>query len=87
MDPPPVLAKYEEEQLLSKWMIRCSRQVKVKGKAIPVTSREGPYSCETSRLPHFVWTIGSQMAVRLSALHAGRSLPPGRYLVLISVRG
>jgi hypothetical protein len=27
------------------------------------------------------------MAVRLSALRAGRPLPPGRYLVLISVRG
>jgi hypothetical protein len=27
------------------------------------------------------------MAVRLSALRAGRSLPPGRFLVLISVRG
>jgi hypothetical protein len=26
------------------------------------------------------------MAVRLSALHAGRPLPPGRFLVLISVR-
>jgi hypothetical protein len=27
------------------------------------------------------------MAVRLSALRAGRFLPPGRFLVLISVRG
>jgi hypothetical protein len=27
------------------------------------------------------------MAVRLSALCAGRALPPGRFLVLISVRG
>jgi hypothetical protein len=27
------------------------------------------------------------MAVRLSALNAGRSLHPGRFLVLISVRG
>jgi hypothetical protein len=26
------------------------------------------------------------MAVRLSALHAGRPLPPGRFLVLISDR-
>jgi hypothetical protein len=25
-----------------------------KGKAIPVTCREGPYGCETSRLPHFL---------------------------------
>jgi hypothetical protein len=27
------------------------------------------------------------MAMRLSALRAGRPLPPGRFLVLISVRG
>jgi hypothetical protein len=26
----------------------------VKGKAIPVTGREGPYGCETPRLPHFL---------------------------------
>jgi hypothetical protein len=25
-----------------------------KGKAIPVTVREGPYGCETSRIPHFL---------------------------------
>jgi hypothetical protein len=36
---------------------------------------------------HIFYTIGSQMAVRLSALHAGPSLPPGRFLVLIYVRG
>jgi hypothetical protein len=29
--------------------------------------------------------IGSQMVVRLSTLRAGRTLPPGRFLVLISV--
>jgi hypothetical protein len=34
---------------------------------------------------HIFYTIGSQMAVRLSALRAGRYLP-GRFLVLISVR-
>jgi hypothetical protein len=33
---------------------------------------------------HIFKTIGSQMAVR-SALRAGRLLPPGRFLVLISV--
>jgi hypothetical protein len=36
---------------------------------------------------HIFWTIGSHMAVRLSALRAGRPLPPGRFMVLISVRG
>jgi hypothetical protein len=35
---------------------------------------------------HIFYTIGSQMAVT-SALRAGRPLPPGRFLVLISVRG
>jgi hypothetical protein len=37
-----------------------------------------------SRFPHF---LGSQMAVRLSALRAGCPLPPKIFLVLISVRG
>jgi hypothetical protein len=36
---------------------------------------------------HIFWTVGPQLAVRLSALHAGRSLTPRRFLVLISVRG
>jgi hypothetical protein len=36
---------------------------------------------------HISWKIGSQLAVRLSALSAGLPLPPGRFLVLISVRG
>jgi hypothetical protein len=36
---------------------------------------------------HIFWTIGSQMLVMLSALRAGRPLLPGRFLVLISVRG
>jgi hypothetical protein len=36
---------------------------------------------------HIFWTFGSQMAEKLSALRAGRPLLPGRFLVLISVRG
>jgi hypothetical protein len=31
--------------------------------------------------------MSSQMAVKLSALHINHSIPPGRILVLISVRG
>jgi hypothetical protein len=27
---------------------------RLKGKAIPVAGREGPWGCETSRLPHFL---------------------------------
>jgi hypothetical protein len=50
-----------------------SRNNNIKGKAIPVTGREDPQGCETLRLPH-LWTIGSQMAVRLSVLRACR--PP-----------
>jgi hypothetical protein len=36
---------------------------------------------------HIFYTIGSQMAVRLSALRAGCPLHPGIFLVLISFRG
>jgi hypothetical protein len=36
---------------------------------------------------HIFYTIGSQMAAKLSALRASRPLSPGRFLVLISVRG
>jgi hypothetical protein len=36
---------------------------------------------------HNFYTIGSQMAATLSALRAGRPLPPVRFLVLIFVRG
>jgi hypothetical protein len=38
------------------------------------------------RVSHIFQTVGSQMAVRLPALSAGRTLHPGRFLVLISVR-
>jgi hypothetical protein len=51
-----------------------------------------PYSQETHRVVirrgcHIFYTIGSEMALRLSALRAGRHLPPRKFLVLISVRG
>jgi hypothetical protein len=49
--------------------------IKLYSKAIPITGREGPYDCETSRLPHFRG-IGSQMTVKLLTLRAGRPLPP-----------
>jgi hypothetical protein len=53
---------------------------------IPVTGHGSPCGCETSRLQHFL-DIGSQMAVRLSAVRADHPLRPGRFLVFISVRG
>jgi hypothetical protein len=53
--------------------------------AIPVTGHEGPGDCETSRFPHFL--DSSQIAMRLSVLRTGHDLPPGRFLILIYVRG
>jgi hypothetical protein len=38
------------------------------------------------RRSHIFKKIGSQLAVRLSALRAGRPSHPGRFLVLISVK-
>jgi hypothetical protein len=57
-----------------------------KSKAIPVTDRGGPQGYETSRLPHFLDNRLTDV-VRLSTLRVGLPLPPGRFLVLISVRG
>jgi hypothetical protein len=61
--------------------------VTVKGKAIPVTGHEGLWGCETSRLPHFLdnrLTDGSEV---VSPTPRPPFTPPGRFLVLISVRG
>jgi hypothetical protein len=54
--------------------------------AIPVTGREGPQGCETSRLPHFLQNrlTDSGEVVRLTRR---TFFTPGRFLVLISVRG
>jgi hypothetical protein len=46
-----------------------------KGKAILVRGRGGPQGCEVEA-PTSSKTIGSQMAVRLSALRASHPLPP-----------
>jgi hypothetical protein len=54
-------------------------------KAIPATGR-GFLTVVRRRGSHILWTIGSWMAVRISALRAGRSLHPGRFLALIFVR-
>jgi hypothetical protein len=59
---------------------------KVKGNAIPVQAVE-THRVVRRRGSHILQTIGSQTAVRLSVLRAGRPLHPGRFLVLISVRG
>jgi hypothetical protein len=72
--------------ITNRWSQECGIEFgdKGKGKSIPVTGRGSPWDCETSRLPHFLENMLT--AVR-SALRAGRPLPPGRILVLISVRG
>jgi hypothetical protein len=57
-----------------------------KGKAIPVTGREGPEGCETSRLPHFLdnrLTDGCEVV----SLTRRPLFTPGKFPVFISVRG
>jgi hypothetical protein len=44
-------------------------------KSYPLTGHAGPLGCDLEA-PHFLWTIGSQMAVGLSISRAGRPLPP-----------
>jgi hypothetical protein len=64
-------------QLGSQYVLKC--------KAIPVTGRGGPQGCETSRLPHFTdsrLTDGGEVS-----LTRRPPLTPGKFLVLISVRG
>jgi hypothetical protein len=58
-----------------------------KGKAISLTDGEGPCYCETSRLPHFLdsWHTDGCKVVTLT--HLSPFTPPGKFLVLISVRG
>jgi hypothetical protein len=55
-------------------------------KAIPAISRGRLYGSETSRLPHF---LDSRLTddSDVSALSTNRPLPPGGFVVLISVRG
>jgi hypothetical protein len=61
--------------------------VKGKGKAIPVTGRGGPYGSETSRLPHFLDNRLTDNSETVSLTSRPPFTPPGRFLVVISVRG
>jgi hypothetical protein len=63
---------------------------------VDIGKKRQNYLCNRSWRPIGLWdveaptfsrTICPQTAVRLSALRAGRPLPSGRFLVLISVRG
>jgi hypothetical protein len=58
----------------------------VKQKAISVAGRGGPYGCETSRLPHFL-DSGLTDGCEIVSLTRRPPLPPGKFQVLISVRG
>jgi hypothetical protein len=63
-----------------------------KKKAIPVTGGEGPLGCErceTSRLPHFLDNrlADGREVVSLKRRPPFTPLHPGRFMVLISVRG
>jgi hypothetical protein len=57
----------------------------LKGKAIPVTGREDPWGCETSRLPH---VVDNRLIDGGEVVSLTRRPPftPGIFLVLISVR-
>jgi hypothetical protein len=62
-------------------MVRMEGPSIFKSKAFPVTGREGPWGCGTSRLSHFLagrLTDGGQVV----SLYT-----PGRFLVLIYARG
>jgi hypothetical protein len=60
----------------------------IKLKARPQISRDNMFNKDIAiPVTGLGGTVGSQMAVRLSALRASRPLPSGRSLVLIFVRG
>jgi hypothetical protein len=71
-------------------IIHSFNAVKKKGKAIPATGHGGPQGSETSRLPHFVdnqLTDGGEIVKPYTPAEQPPFPPPGRFLVLISVRG
>jgi hypothetical protein len=58
------------------------------GKFIPVTGLEGPQGSETSRLSYFLDNRLTYVCEVVSLTGRQTALyPPGRFLVLISVRG
>jgi hypothetical protein len=60
---------------------------KVKGKAVPLTGREDRKGCETSRLPHLLDNRLIDGGKVVSLTRWPPFYPPGKFLVLISVRG
>jgi hypothetical protein len=63
-------------------------QRKLKGKAIPITRREGPWGCGTLRLPNLL-DLENLLADsdKVVSLKPRPLLAPGRFLVLIYIRG
>jgi hypothetical protein len=60
---------------------------KVKSKTILVTCREGPECREMSRLPHFLDNRLTDGGKSCQPYAPATLYPPGRFLILISVRG
>jgi hypothetical protein len=58
-----------------------------KGKAIPITRRDGPWDCKMPRLPHFLARQSAHRWRKVLSLRRRPPLPPGRFLILISVEG
>jgi hypothetical protein len=63
-----------------------TRKVKKKGKAIPVTGRGGPWSCETSRLRYFLDNRLTDSGEFVSLMRRP-PLPSRIFQLLISVTG
>jgi hypothetical protein len=57
-----------------------------KNTAIPVTGRGGPWGCERSKLPHFLDNRLTDGGEVVSLTRRLLFTPPGRSLILISVR-
>jgi hypothetical protein len=58
----------------------------MKAEALPVTVREA-YRLVRHRGSHIFWTVGSQMAVRLSILMIDHPSPPDKFPLFLYIRG
>jgi hypothetical protein len=73
--------------ILSRTLVDVIKSLSKKAEVIPVPGRGGPLSCETLRLPYFLGNRLTDGGDCHPYASTGRPLPPGRFLVLISVRG
>jgi hypothetical protein len=68
----------------------CNIKQQLKGNALHVTGRGSSHNCDTSRFPHFLYnrlTDGIDIVRHTLRAPLTPPPPPGRFLVLISVRG